>query len=78
MNQSKLPPELQKLVDARHNDPFAVLGRHSENGGLLVRVLLPHAEEVTLAEGGQRMQRIEGTDIFEWQAPPPRCPSTTG
>jgi len=67
MNQSKLPPDLQKLVNGTHRDPFAVLGRHSENGGLIVRVLLPHAETVTIAEGGHTLQRIEGTDIFEWR-----------
>ena len=67
MNQPKLPPELQKLVELKHNDPFAVLGRHSNGNGLLVRVFLPHADEVTIAEGGYKMQRIEGTDIFEWQ-----------
>ncbi len=34
---------------------------------VLVRVLLPHAEAVTLADGGHSLQRIEGTDIFEWR-----------
>ena len=74
MNQSKLPPDLQKLVDARHNDPFAVLGRHPENGGLLVRALLPHAEEAAIAGGGLLMQRIEGTDIFEWRGEAAQVP----
>ncbi len=67
MNQPKLPPDLQKLVNSTHRDPFAVLGRHRENGGLLIRVLLPHAETVTIAESGQTLHRIEGTDIFEWR-----------
>ena len=67
MNQPKLAPDLQRLVEGRHNDPFAVLGRHKEGDTMVVRVLLPHAEEVTLAEGGHRLQRIEGTDIFEWR-----------
>ena len=66
MNHPTLPPDLQKLVNATHRDPFAVLGRHRENDGLLVRVLLPHAETVSIAEGGHTLQRIEGTDIFEW------------
>jgi len=67
MNQPKLSPDLQRLVDGRHNDPFAVLGRHKEDGNLVVRALLPHAEEVSIAEGGQPLRRIEGTDIFEWR-----------
>ncbi|MEA3277458.1 MAG: 1,4-alpha-glucan branching protein GlgB [Pseudomonadota bacterium] len=67
MNKPKLSPDLQKIVDARHPDPFAVLGRHVKNGRVLVRVLLPHAEEVSIAEGGHPLVRIEGTDVFEWQ-----------
>ncbi|MBS1214971.1 MAG: glgB [Proteobacteria bacterium] len=67
MNQSGLSPELQQLVDANHRDPFAVLGRHTENGGVLVRALMPHAEAVSIAEGGFPMQRIGGTDVFEWR-----------
>ena len=67
MHQPILSPDLQRLVDARHNDPFAVLGRHSEGENVLVRALLPHAEAVTFADGGHSLQRIEGTDIFEWR-----------
>jgi 1,4-alpha-glucan branching enzyme len=74
MNQSKLSPDLLKLVDARHGDPFAVLGRHPENFGILVRVLLPHAEEAAIAGGGLLMQRIEGTDIFEWRGEAAQVP----
>ena len=66
MSEPKLSPALQKIVESRHSDPFSVLGRHGENGRILVRVCLPHAEEVTIAEGGHRLQRIEGTDLFEW------------
>ncbi len=62
-----LSPELQAIVEARHKDPFAALGRHPEGGGILVRAMLPHAEMVTIAEGNQVMQRIEGTAIFEWR-----------
>ena len=67
MNQPKLAPELQQLIDATHRDPFAVLGRHLDYGGVLVRAMLPHAEEVAIAEGNHPMRRIEGTDIFEWR-----------
>jgi len=67
MNQPKLSPDLQRLADGRHSDPFAVLGRHRQDGNVVVRVLLPHAETVALAEGGHPLQRIEGTDIFEWR-----------
>ena len=74
MNMPELSPQLQKLVDARHEDPFSVLGRHLEEGRARVRALLPHAEEVSIAEGDHRMHRVEGTDIFEWVGKPDEVP----
>jgi 1,4-alpha-glucan branching enzyme len=58
---------MQRLIEGRHRDPFGVLGRHEDNGRVRVRVMLPHAEEVTIADGNHPLQRIEGTDIFEWE-----------
>lgn len=68
-DKSKLDPDLQKIIDACHHDPFSVLGLHSAGSQALVRVFLPHAEEVSLAEGNLPLQRIEGTDFFEWRGP---------
>jgi len=67
MKKPQLPSALQQLVEARHPDPFSVLGRHVSGDRVMVRVLLPHAETVSIAEGNHDMERIEGTDIFEWQ-----------
>jgi 1,4-alpha-glucan branching enzyme len=67
MNVPNLSPELQQLIDAAHRDPFALLGRHPESGGVVVRALLPHAETVSIAEGGHALVRIAGTDLFEWR-----------
>jgi len=74
MKHAKLSPDLQKLVDARHKDPFAVLGRHPQGEDVVVRALLPHAEEVTLLEGGHVLHRIEGTDLFEWRGAAAQVP----
>ncbi|NCA68761.1 MAG: 1,4-alpha-glucan branching protein GlgB [Sphingobacteriia bacterium] len=63
---ANLSPELRAVVEARHKDPFAVLGRHPAGDGIVVRALLPHAETVTIADCNQMMQRIEGTALFEW------------
>ncbi|MEN8179598.1 MAG: 1,4-alpha-glucan branching protein GlgB [Pseudomonadota bacterium] len=63
----KLDPALKKIIEASHHDPFEVLGRHENGNEVLVRVFLPHAEQVTIAEGEIPMQRIEGTDFFEWR-----------
>ncbi len=62
-----LDPELQRLAEARQHDPFAVLGRQQLGGETLVRVFLPFAERVSIAEGELELQRIEGTDFFEWR-----------
>jgi 1,4-alpha-glucan branching enzyme len=63
----KLDTDLQKLVEARHHDPFSILGRHPDGVGVVVRAFLPHAETVTIAEGELPLTRIEGTDVFEWR-----------
>jgi len=42
--------EVASLLEARHGDPFAVLGPHRVEDGLAVRVLLPGAEAVELLD----------------------------
>ncbi|ABK44027.1 glycogen branching enzyme [Magnetococcus marinus MC-1] len=71
MNQPLSEP-MQRLVEARHHDPFELLGRHPDGkGGVLVRVYMPYAEQVRILERGTQqvlnMQRIDGSDFFEWQ-----------
>ena len=44
----QLSPELRRIVEARHHDPFAVLGRHPEGGLTLIRVYIPGARDVFL------------------------------
>jgi 1,4-alpha-glucan branching enzyme len=72
--EPKLDPALAKIIAARHPDPFEVLGRHEKGDQVLVRVFLPHAEEVSIAEGNLAMRRIEGTDFFEWRGPAAQVP----
>ena len=60
-----LNPELRRLLEARHHDPFAVLGRHPTDGIEIFRALLPHAESARIESEGPQMQRIPGTDLFE-------------
>jgi 1,4-alpha-glucan branching enzyme len=61
-----LTQDLQQLIQGRHRDPFGVLGRHLRDGRILIRAYLPHAETVTIAEGGHTMERLPGTGVFEW------------
>jgi len=57
--------DLATIIEARHHDPFAVLGRHRGHGGDIIRVLLPQAERVTLGPTGPEVPRVAGTDLFE-------------
>jgi 1,4-alpha-glucan branching enzyme len=63
-----IPPEVQRILDARHHDPFAVLGRHQLDGQTVVRALLPLAVEAWVVDASNApMRRLEGTDLFQWQ-----------
>lgn len=64
LSTSALDPRLAMIVQARHHDPFSVLGRHHEYGDDIVRVFLPGAQQVRI-ENGPVLARIEGTDLFQ-------------
>jgi len=67
-------PGIERILQARHHDPFSVLGRHPDGDGEVVRAFLPGVATVTLIETGQPMERIPGTDLFEWRGPAGRLP----
>jgi 1,4-alpha-glucan branching enzyme len=69
-----LSSELQMITDARHHDPFAVLGPHVVDSQARVRAYIPSATDVIIADCEQPMQRVAGTDIFEWQGAPESMP----
>jgi len=71
---ARLPLPLQRLLEARHHDPFEVLGRHVEGGRCVVRALLPQAERVRIPECGVELARVEGTDLFVWEGDPGLVP----
>ncbi|HGX93955.1 MAG TPA: 1,4-alpha-glucan branching enzyme, partial [Candidatus Tenderia sp.] len=74
MKATQLEPEFQKIADARHHDPFALLGRHVVDGEATVRVFLPRAAAVMIAEGDHVMTRLEGSDFFVWKGKPEEVP----
>ncbi|MDD5331147.1 MAG: 1,4-alpha-glucan branching enzyme, partial [Sulfuricella sp.] len=65
--EPKSDNDLIRIIEARHHDPFAVLGMHPDEEGCVVRAFVPHATEVSIAEGNLPMCRIAGTDLFEWR-----------
>ncbi len=67
---SAVPPlkePLLRIQEARHHDPFEVLGHHMDGGQALIRVFLPHASEVRIEECGRELTRIGHSDFFEWR-----------
>ncbi|UHD18782.1 1,4-alpha-glucan branching protein GlgB [Thiocapsa bogorovii] len=70
----KVPEPLQRIIEARHHDPFEVLGRHLEGDRAVVRAFLPGAESVTLVEASEPFARIEGTDLFLWEGSASKVP----
>ncbi|VAW77052.1 1,4-alpha-glucan (glycogen) branching enzyme, GH-13-type [hydrothermal vent metagenome] len=69
-----LPDALQRIIDARHHDPFEVLGRHEDGGQTLVRAFIPWCKNVRLVENGAELKRIKGTDLFEWRGDGSKLP----
>ena len=65
---NKLDPDSIKIMEAKHHDPFSILGRHSKNNQILIKVYLPYAETVRLSNNGPVLNRITGTDFFEYYA----------
>lgn len=75
MNIPNLTEDLRRIAEARHHDPFEVLGRHQEGDGIVVRANIPNCIDVTIAEGMLPMERIPNTDIFEWRGDPDGLPA---
>ena len=65
---------LQHILDARHHDPFEVLGHHTVGKEQTIRVFRPHCREMRLGENGPEFQRIGDTDLFEWTGTDEKLP----
>ena len=68
MEENKLDPDSQKISEAKQHDPFAILGRHIKNNQIQVKVYLPYAETVNFSDKGPALNRIPGSDFFEYFA----------
>src|SRR5919202_5253216 len=49
-NELTPPSDIAAIVEARHSDPFAVLGMHETGGDVVVRVFLPWAGRVEVID----------------------------
>ncbi len=64
--KNPLDSELTKIIEAKHHDPFSVLGPQTEQGTSVIRAFLPYAETVTIGTDGATMQRVPNSDFFEY------------
>jgi 1,4-alpha-glucan branching enzyme len=67
-----LPPEALAIVGGYHADPFHYLGPHEENGQLVVRALLPHADEVAVVSSDKHVSqlvRLHDAGLFAGEVP---------
>ena len=67
--ENTLTADQQKIIEARHHDPFSILGLHERNGEAKLTAFLPDCDAVTL-DNGDVLARLAGTDIFEWRGQP--------
>jgi 1,4-alpha-glucan branching enzyme len=62
-----LAEPLRRIIEARHHDPFEVLGRHSDGDQCLLRAYLPHCDKVRVTGLDISLDRVGDTDLFEWR-----------
>ncbi|MBE0469525.1 MAG: 1,4-alpha-glucan branching protein GlgB [Methyloprofundus sp.] len=60
-----LDSELLKISEAKHHDPFSILGRHQKDTNTTITVYLPYAESVEILTPKVQLQRIPDTDFFQ-------------
>jgi 1,4-alpha-glucan branching enzyme len=70
-----MPNPLERLLTARHHDPFAILGLHPVPEGWVLRVFRPDASRVSLVlpHSEVKLARTDARGLFEWRgtlAPP--------
>ncbi len=59
-------PDLNKIIQAEHHDPFSVLGAHPiDELKTRIRVFQPHAETLKLVDTGDWFTRIDDRALFE-------------
>ena len=61
-----LSEDLIKIIEARHHDPFSILGAHPHGKKTTVTVFLRDTQTASLNNNELKLNRIEGTDLFQW------------
>jgi 1,4-alpha-glucan branching enzyme len=61
--------DVRALAAGTHGDPFAALGRHAHGDREVVRCFLPRTLQAWVEDETRAMERLPGTDLFEYQGP---------
>ncbi len=69
-----LTEDHRRIAEARHHDPFGILGRHPGPDGERVTVYRPGASGVRLVDIDEPMQRLGDSDFFVWEGAEGRLP----
>lgn len=70
----KIAVDAVLLGEGRHPDPFTVLGRHGDGPQCIVRAFWPGVRQIVLTDIGEPLQRLPGTDLFQWHGPATALP----
>ncbi len=63
-SKKNLDSNLSLIAQAKHHDPFSVLGRHLVNTHKYLTVYMPYAESVTIVKPKLTLERIPESDFF--------------
>jgi 1,4-alpha-glucan branching enzyme len=61
-----LDADFIRIGQAKHHDPFSVLGRHTKSDQDVINVYLPYAETVCFGHNKTPLQRIPDSDFFSY------------
>jgi len=67
--------DARQLAAGTHGDPFSVLGRHLFDHGEVFRCFLPRTRKAWLEDESRPLNRLPGTDLFEYAERPGEIPA---
>ncbi|MCG5535224.1 1,4-alpha-glucan branching protein GlgB [Ectothiorhodospira mobilis] len=71
---ASIEEHLARILEARHHDPFQILGRREEAWEAVLRVHLPHAREARVADLDEPMTPLGAHGLYEWRGSAERLP----
>ncbi len=69
IKKNMLDPDLIKISESIHHDPFSILGKHTKNQKTTITVYLPYAESVQIKGQNIEFQRLPESDFFVAELP---------